>query len=221
MSLEIVADDVALLSGRARYRINQYLLEDVLVDSGTPAAARRLVADLAGRTLTAHALTHGHPDHYGSSRALADRFSVPFWCPAGDAEAVASRHLPHSEHPLGKLLGRAPGPPAPPIARRLGEGDEVAGFRVVESPGHSPGHVAYWRERDAVLIAGDALFNIDPLSGRTRLREPPVALTVDPRRNRESIRRLAALEPRLVLFGHGPPLRDPAALRALASTLGR
>jgi hydroxyacylglutathione hydrolase len=90
---------------------------------------------------------------------------------------------------------------------------------VLDTPGHSPGHVSYWRETDGVLIVGDVAFNIAPLSGRVGLREPPAFMTVDPARNRESIRRLAALEPTLALFGHGPPLRDPAAWPTFATGL--
>jgi hydroxyacylglutathione hydrolase len=69
-----------------------------------------------------------------------------------------------------------------------------------------------------VLIVGDAIFG-QSLLGRPGLREPPRALTPDPAGNRDSIRRLAALEPQLALFGHGPPLRDPGRLRAFAAGL--
>jgi glyoxylase-like metal-dependent hydrolase (beta-lactamase superfamily II) len=69
-----------------------------------------------------------------------------------------------------------------------------------------------------VLIVGDAVFGMSML-GRPGLREPPRALSTDPALNRESARRLAALEPGLALFGHGPPLRDPGRLRAFAATL--
>lgn len=219
MSAREISPGIVLLTGRPAYRINQYLVDDVLIDAGPPGLTRRLLRDLGGRPLSVHALTHGHPDHYGSSRALTERLGVPTWCPAGDAEAVRTRRLPHSNHPVGRLTGRMPGPPPPAIARTLHEGDEVAGFRVLDTPGHSPGHVSYWREADRVLIVGDVLFNVEPLSGRVGLREPPVALTVDPARNRDAIRRLAALEPEIALFGHGPPLRDPAALSAFAASL--
>ena len=90
----------------------------------------------------------------------------------------------------------------------LREGDHVADFAVLEVPGHSPGHVAYWRESDRTLICGDVLFNLSLPALRPGLREPYAALTPDPPRNRDSARRLAGLEPNLVLFGHGPPLRD-------------
>ena len=97
-------------------------------------------------------------------------------------------------------------PGSHPVGRRLVEGDEVAGFTVLDVPGHSPGHIALWRESDGVLLCGDVFFNL------RRLGPPPDFLTFDPERNRESMRRLAALRPALVLFGHGPPLRDPDRL---------
>jgi glyoxylase-like metal-dependent hydrolase (beta-lactamase superfamily II) len=104
------------------------------------------------------------------------------------------------------------GPPHP-VARRLREGDEVAGFTVLEVPGHTPGHVAFWRESDRTLIAGDVFFNVP------NLRPPPAGFNDDTARNRESMRRLAALEPAVAVFGHGPPLRDPAKLQALVERL--
>ena len=108
-----------------------------------------------------------------------------------------------------------------PVARSLHEGDDLGhGFIVLDTPGHSDGHVAFWRESDRTLVAGDVLFNMNLLTTVPGLHEPPRILTRDPRRNRESARRLAALEPELVLFGHGPPLRDPGALTAFADALG-
>jgi glyoxylase-like metal-dependent hydrolase (beta-lactamase superfamily II) len=110
------------------------------------------------------------------------------------------------------------GPPHP-VARALEEGDEVAGFTVLEVPGHSRGHVAYWRASDRVLILGDVLNGMNVRTGRRGLHEPPEIFTPDPRRNRQSARRLAALEPALVCFGHGPPLRDSRALREFVDRL--
>ena len=103
------------------------------------------------------------------------------------------------------------GPPHP-VARALVEGDEVAGFTVLETPGHSRGHVAYWRESDRVLVLGDVLNNINLATGVPGLHEPPAKFTADPARNRRSARRLAELRPRLSCFGHGAPLRDPGRL---------
>ena len=109
------------------------------------------------------------------------------------------------------------GPPYP-VARRLREGDEVAGFRVLDVPGHSPGHVAYWRESDRTLIAGDVAEQHERhdraspgCTSRAWSSRPTRPL------NRESARRLAALEPALVVFGHGPPLRDTRKFVEFAS----
>jgi glyoxylase-like metal-dependent hydrolase (beta-lactamase superfamily II) len=110
---------------------------------------------------------------------------------------------------IGKVFT---GPPHP-VARRLNEGDEVAGFAVLDVPGHSAGHVAYWRDSDRTLICGDVFTNIDTITGVPGLHAPKTFFTPDPERNRESMRRLAALEPKLVCFGHGRPLRDPEKLK--------
>ena len=192
-----VADDVYLLRGFPPNAINVYLVEDVLIDAGTPIAKRRILGQIAKREVNAHALTHAHPDHFGSSHAVCERLGIPLWCGENDVEAVETGRVPAAS----KLVARMPAPPPHPVARRLAEGDEVAGFTVLDTPGHSNGHVSYWRERDRTLICGDVFFNLP------NLRPPPNALTVDPQRNHRSMRRLAGLEPELVLFGHGPPRR--------------
>ena len=93
-------------------------------------------------------------------------------------------------------------------------------LRSLHTPGHSPGHLSFWRERDRALLAFDVLFGRHPITGRPGLFEPPDRFTIDPARNREQIRRLASLEPELVCFGHGPPLRGAAGpLRAFADSL--
>ena len=109
--------------------------------------------------------------------------------------------------------------PGHKVDRVIGEGDEVGGFRVIDAPGHSAGHVVFWRESDRVLIIGDVLANMDQYTGIPGLHEPKPALTPDPARNRESARKLAALEPELVCFGHGAPLRDPRKLKEFVDGL--
>ena len=100
--------------------------------------------------------------------------------------------------------------PGHKVDRAIREGDEVAGFKVIDVPGHSAGHVAFWRESDRVLILGDVLANMDQYTGIPGLHEPKPALTPDPAENRESARKLAALEPELVCFGHGAAAAGPA-----------
>jgi hydroxyacylglutathione hydrolase len=188
--------------------VNVYLAGEVLIDAGTSADRRRVLRQLEGRTVTAHALTHAHPDHFGSSHAVCEALRIPLWCGERDASVVEGERPAPGRGRIAGLLARMPLPDPHKVERRLREGDEVAGFAVLDVPGHSPGHVAYWREADRTLICGDVLFNLSLPTLRPGLREPYASLTADPARNRESARRLATLGPELVLFGHGPPLRD-------------
>lgn len=112
------------------------------------------------------------------------------------------------------------GPPRQ-VDQSLRDGDNVAGFRVLEAPGHTPGHVIFFREADRVAIAGDLATNMNFLTLRPGLHQPPAFFSVDPARNRASFKKLVELNPGIVLFGHGPPLRDMSALRAFAQRLER
>ncbi len=135
---------------------------------------------------------------------------MPFWCPAGDAADVERGHVTTPQSPLHPILDKGNGIDPVPIARRLQEGDELtAGFVVLDTPGHSPGHVSFWRERDRVLVCADVFFNLSITTFRYGLRNPPGIFTVDPVQNRESQRRLAALRPEVVCFGHGPGAARP------------
>ena len=215
-----VAEGVFHIPLAPRNAINAYLLGDRLVDAGTPQSAKKLLRSLQGHSVSAHALTHGHGDHAGGSRAVADALAVPVWVGALDAADVESGKPVVADTVARPLLRRVGTYPGVPVARQLREGDDVGhGFMVLEVPGHSAGHVAFWREADRVLVCGDVWFNLHLTTLRPGLREPPRMLTPDPARNRDSARRLAALEPQLALFGHGPPLRDPARLRAFTATL--
>jgi hydroxyacylglutathione hydrolase len=209
-----LAEDVWQLDRFPRDNVNVYVLGDVLLDAGTPWDHRRIARQIAGLELAAHALTHAHPDHYGSSHALCTEFDLPLWVGAEDVDAVE-----HGKVVTRFLGGSLPAAAAHPVSRPLREGDTVAGFTVLETPGHSPGHLSYWRESDGTLLCGDVFFGYNPLILRGGLREPPSLLTVDPELNRDSARRLAALQPQLTCFGHGPPLRDPNTLTAFVATL--
>ena len=168
-------------------------------------------------------LTHAHPDHQGASHQVCEALGLPLWCGERDADAVEDGRIRERQpkHPLNTVIDRVWTGPPHPVARRLQEGDEVAGFEVLDAPGHSAGHIALWRASDRTLICGDVFTNIDTLTGIPGLHEPKSFFTPDPGRNRESMRRLAALEPELVLFGHGRPLRDPAKLRSFTAKLPR
>jgi hydroxyacylglutathione hydrolase len=191
--------------------INTYLVEDVLIDAGAKFDRRKILKELGGRELNAHALTHAHFDHQGASKAVCERFSVPFWVPDGDVPAAEDPRVILERQPdalINKINFRLYAGPGHPVDRALREGDEVAGFAVLDTPGHSAGHISLWRESDRVLICGDVLTNMDTTTGRPGLHEPKRYYTPDPETNRRSAKRLGQLEPMLVLFGHGAPLRD-------------
>lgn len=211
-----VADEVFQIPLMPRNAINVYLIGDVLVDTGIKQSAGRIGGMLKGRRVSAIALTHAHPDHAGGMKRLAAELDVPVWCGAADREATETGKLVLSsglKRPgLRVVAAAAGGFDAVPVARVLSEGDPLAaGFTVLDTPGHSPGHVSFWRESDRTLICGDVFFNMHLLTTVAGLREPPSLLTTDPAKNRDSERRLAALEPHAVGFGHGPVLSDDAA----------
>lgn len=220
--MKALADDLWLLDGLPPYAINVYLLGDVLVDAATRRAGGRILRALDGRKLNAHLVTHAHPDHQGASHEVCTTLGIPLWCGVLDAPAIEDGRIGDRQprHPLNRLIERVWAGPPHPVARRLHEGDEVHGFQVLDTPGHSAGHISLWRESDRTLICGDVFTNIDTLTGIPGLHEPKPYFTPDPARNRQSMRRLAALEPALVCFGHGRPLRDPAKLAAFTAGLG-
>jgi hydroxyacylglutathione hydrolase len=232
--MEKVADGVWLLRGDARKAMNIYFLEDgdgvVQFDAGTKAMVKK--ARAAGEELGGVkriVLGHAHADHRGTAPAMG----APVFCHADDvAEAESDAAIaPYMEvsnlpvparwlYPL--LLKRWDGG-AIQIAGVVAEGDEVAGFRVLHFPGHAPGLIGLWRESDRVALVSDVIYLIDstkmgrPLpKGEASVPHP--AWNWDHAKAKQSIRKLAALEPTLVCTGHDEPLRGenlrPALERA-------
>jgi hydroxyacylglutathione hydrolase len=217
-----LAEDVRMLKGWPPNAINVYLVGDVLIDAATRQGEKRIRRQIAGKTINAHAVTHAHADHQGSSHVICEQLGIPLWCGQDDIpamETVGAIKSPDAPVWLNRLRDRFWTGPPHPVARALHEGDEVAGFTVLETPGHSAGHVSFWRESDRVLIVGDVLGNMHFMTGVPGLHTPPDMATPDPARNRESARRLAALEPTLACFGHGAPLRDPRKLAEFVAGL--
>jgi hydroxyacylglutathione hydrolase len=214
-----VAPEVWLLQSFPPYVVNVYLVQDVLIDAGLRFARLPIIRQLGKRKLRAVALTHCHPDHQGAADALARRYRVPLCCPAGDAASQAGRAPWPLPRRWVRVLSEFVGGPRRRVDRVLHEGDELAGFRVIHAPGHTPGHIMFFRESDRLVIAGDVLANMNMFSLKVKLREPPPFFSVDPQQNRRSARKLVDLQPRLVLFGHGPPLTDIDRLRSFVDWL--
>lgn len=202
--------------------VNVYLAEDVLIDAGTLWDRRRIFAEIEGRELSLLALTHVHPDHQGVAKEVCEARGIPLACHADDVEAMEGRR-PIQEaapnNPFNRLIKRFWQGPPYRVERVLNEGDEVAGFRVVHAPGHARGEVIFFRDSDRVAICGDVIRHMSYATGRPLLAEPPKIFTYDPAENRRSIRKLADLNPSLILPGHGPAVTDVAAFERFVASL--
>jgi glyoxylase-like metal-dependent hydrolase (beta-lactamase superfamily II) len=122
-------------------------------------------------------------------------------------------------NPYNRIIKRIwQGPPCK-VDRVLNEGDEVAGFRVVHAPGHARGEVIFFRDSDRVAICGDVIRNMSYATALPGIKEPPEIFTYDPAENRRSIRKLAELNPALILPGHGTAVTDMAAFGRFVAAL--
>lgn len=202
--------------------INVYLAEDVLIDAGRSWDRRRILGELEGREISLLALTHVHPDHQGSAKAVCEARGVPLACHADDVDAMEGRRPVQEAEPSNPVnrFVRAiwEGPPHS-VDRVLQDGDEVAGFRIVHAPGHARGEVIFFRESDRVAICGDVIRNMSYATGLPGIKEPPAVFTYDPAENRRSIRKLAELDPSLILPGHGPAVTDMGAFERFVASL--
>jgi glyoxylase-like metal-dependent hydrolase (beta-lactamase superfamily II) len=218
-TLEPVATGVWLLRGGVPRTMNAYLLQDdgggvTVFDTGIRAMGPALIAHagtLGG--INRVVLSHAHVDHRGG----APRIGLPVWThplERADTEGDAGRHYMHLERfpPVARwiyprLQDRWDGGPVS-VAGTIEEGEEIAGFTVIGLPGHSPGQIGLFRERDGVALAADAFLRVDALTGRpTKPVMPHRAFNHDGQRVRESLRKLAALAPSSAWPGHGDPIR--------------
>jgi glyoxylase-like metal-dependent hydrolase (beta-lactamase superfamily II) len=220
---QMIAKDVLHFPLMPRNAINAYLIEDVLIDAGTRCTTGLLLRFLQGKELSAHTLTHAHADHQGGSSAVCERFQVPLWCSALEKEraesGLATKDYADQAHLVTRFQQQYWAGPGQQVDKTLEEGDLVGGFRVIATPGHSSGHLSFFRERDGVLIVGDVMTNMNLINTRPGLYEPPELFTENRERNVQSIRKLAALNPRVLCFGHGPVLCERGELKRFLASL--
>jgi glyoxylase-like metal-dependent hydrolase (beta-lactamase superfamily II)/predicted ester cyclase len=215
---ELVAEGVWVLQGQPG-RCNVYLIEDdggvTLFDAGARTMTRAVAsagAKLGG--IRRVILGHGHTDHRGVAPALG----VPVLCHADevqDAEGSGGfRYWPQGLAGLPTPLRQAhrlmhryawDGGPVE-IAGTVAEGEELAGFTVVHLPGHAPGMIGLWRESDRLALSSDCFYTIDMWGRDSEPRVPERIYNFDTDQARESIRKLAALEPAAAWAGHAKPV---------------
>ena len=221
--MRLVTDGVWQLWGLVPHLINVYLIAtpegDVLIDAGTRWTTSRLLRDLHGRKLALVALTHVHPDHQGAAAEVCRRHRVPLACHAGDADVMEGKRRMGPNTALVRLSNRLWSGPPHPVAVRWQGGETIGDWRVIHAPGHTPGHVIFFRERDRTAIVGDVVRNATLRHGIGRLSETPHVFSVDPALNRQSMRLLANLRPALMCFGHGPPRRDGGELERFVTQM--
>lgn len=223
--------------------VNVHLIQNregtgwVLVDTGlktTGAKIKKLVAELfgSGSAPKAIIMTHAHFDHRGSLLQLAEEWDVPVYC-----------H--HRERPY--LTGRASYPPPDPSVgggamallsfaypkgpvnaeaylRELPEDGsipELEDWRWMHTPGHTPGHISLFREKDGVLVAGDAFVTtmqeslLAVATQKKYVCGPPKYFTPDWGAAARSVKTLAALEPNVITTGHGHAMYGDEARKEL------
>lgn len=239
--------------GLARLRVlfvNLYLCGTpdawVLIDAGLPLSAGTIfeaAEESFGERAAPEAilLTHGHFDHTGAFPDLFDRWDVPVYVhPQELPFLTGERDYPPPDptvgggamalaSPLYPKEGIDLGPRVQPLPEE-GSVPHLPDWRWLHTPGHTPGHVSFFREDDRCLVAGDAFVTTKQESlyqvatQKQEIHGPPAYFTPDWEAARRSVEQLASLEPEIAATGHGQPMRRPAlhdGLETLAADFDR
>lgn len=209
--------------------VNCYLVREddglTLVDTMLGRCGKRIVAaaDRLGAPIVRIALTHAHGDHVGSLdelHALAPEAEVLI--SARDARLLAKDMSLDPDEPQVQLRGGYPGTSTVPT-RTIADGEMVGSLRVIATPGHTPGHVAFLDTRDNTLICGDVFATLGGMAtsakGSTLFPLPAMGTWHKPT-ELESARKLAALQPSRLAPGHGKIVSSPVSAMQAAIERG-
>ncbi|WP_099363855.1 MBL fold metallo-hydrolase [Fredinandcohnia onubensis] len=202
--------------------------EYVIVDAGMPGSAEEIIAvceERFGKDSRPKAilLTHGHFDHVGAIVELVEHWNVPVYAHELEMPFLTGQKSypePDSSVEGGMVAKMSPLFPNEPI--QLGSHVEklpvdgtvphLPEFRWIHTPGHAPGHVSFFREKDRALIVGDAFVTVKQeylykvFTQELEISGPPRYLTTDWQAAKKSVETLAKLEPSVAITGHGLPM---------------
>jgi glyoxylase-like metal-dependent hydrolase (beta-lactamase superfamily II) len=200
----------------------------VLIDAGLPGTADIIAgvaeARFGGAPPAAILLTHGHFDHTGALRSLLERWDVPVYAHKLELPYLdGTTAYPPPDPTVGggvlsfisPIYPRGPLDVSPWLKAYPSDGSvpHLPDWRWIHTPGHSVGHVSFWRENDKTLIAGDAFVTTAQESAyavvvqEPEIHGPPMYFTQDWQASKRSVERLAALKPEVVVTGHGRAMR--------------
>lgn len=216
-----------------------------LIDAAIPFSASR-IRHWAEKNFSqpprAIVLTHGHFDHVSAAWDLAEHWNVPVyahplespyltgreeypapnWAAGGGLQSLMSPMYPRGPIDLGQRLRPLPREGEPLTLA------ELPGWTLLHTPGHTPGHVSFFRESDRTLLVGDAFCTTKPesffdanITQPAELHGPPSYFTQDWAAAKLSVRKLAALQPATVAPGHGKPLTGANVAQELAQLAQR
>lgn len=214
--------------------MNVYLIEDgggmTMFDAGIKGMDKALLKAAAPYGgIKRILLGHSHTDHRGAAPAIAAT-GVPVHCHEAeteDAETDGGLHYfkldqlnfvsrRFMDHSLRKTWDGGP----VPIESTVTEGDEIAGFQVIHLPGHAPGLIGLYRERDGLVLSSDAVYTLNPLTGRRGAPRIPLgAFNMDTEMAKASALKLSAVGPKTIWPGHADAIENDAA--AVLEELGR
>ncbi len=200
----------------------------VLVDAGMPDSAEEIIStteDRFGKNSRPKAiiLTHGHFDHVGAIIELVDHWQIPVYAHELELPFLTEQQRYPEPDPTvegGMVAKMSPMFPNEPIdlgshVEKLpsdGSVPHMPDFKWIHTPGHSPGHVSLFREKDGALIAGDAFVTVKQeslykvLTQEQEISGPPRYLTPDWEAAKESVIKLESLKPTVAVTGHGLPM---------------
>ncbi|MDM5297290.1 MBL fold metallo-hydrolase [Bacillus pumilus] len=200
----------------------------VLIDAGMPDSAEDIISVTeerfgANSRPKAIILTHGHFDHVGSVIDLVKHWDVPVYAHQMELPFLTGQKSYPDPDPTvegGMVAKMSPIFPNEPIdlgnhVKALpsdGTVPHLAGFKWYHTPGHAPGQIALFREKDRILIAGDAFVTVKQeylykvFTQEQEISGPPRYLTTDWKAAKESVHQLYALKPEVAVTGHGLPM---------------